>query len=61
MTELSEEINIQKEERQKAYDANQEIRTKIQKAIDVYKSREETYRAKMEEFNVEVQKVQDSL
>jgi hypothetical protein len=29
MTELSEEINIQKEERQKAYDANQEIRTKI--------------------------------
>jgi chromosome segregation ATPase len=29
MGSLSEEINVQKEERQKAFDANQVIRTKI--------------------------------
>ena len=61
MGELSEEINTQKVERQKAYDINQEIRTKIQKSIDDYKVREDNYRTKMEEFNSEVSKVQDSL
>ena len=61
MSELSEEINGQKTERQKAYDVNQEIRVKIQKSIDDYKVKEDNYRNKMEEFNTEVQKVQDSL
>ena len=57
MSELSEEINGQKTERQKAYDVNQEIRVKIQKSIDDYKVKEDNYRNKMEEFNTEVQKV----
>lgn len=61
MSLLQEEINVHKEGRQKAYDENQAIRLQIQKAIDDYKVREENYRGKMEEFNKEVQKVQDNL
>ena len=54
MQDLSEEINGQKGERQQAYDVNQEIRVKIQKSIDEYKTKEDNYRNKMEEFNQEV-------
>lgn len=57
MKGLSGELNVKKTERQDKFDANQEIRNKIQKAIDDYKVKEEDYKTKMEKFNTEINDV----
>lgn len=57
MKGLSGELNVKKTERQNKFDANQEIRNKIQKAIDDYKVKEEDYKTKMEKFNTEINDV----
>lgn len=57
MKGLSGELNVKKSERQDKFDANQEIRNKIQKAIDDYKVKEEDYKGKMEKFNTEINDV----
>ena len=54
MSELSGEINVNKEQRQADYDKNQEIRNKIQKAIDDYKVKEDAYKKKMEVYNSKI-------
>ena len=56
---LRQKLQRQIEERQKELFTG--IDSKIQKAIDEYKVREDNYRNKMEQFNQEVQKVQDNL
>lgn len=61
MAGLSTDLNDRKAERQKKFEENQEIRTKIQKAIDEYKLKEEEYKKQMEVFNGEISTVQENL
>lgn len=61
MKGLSADLNVRKAERQSKFDTNQEIRDKIQKAIDDYKVKEEDYKKKMEVFNTEISDVQKNL
>lgn len=61
MKGLSSQLNEKKTERQDKFDANQEIRNKIQLAIDDYKVKEEAYKGKMETFNTEINDVQKNL
>ena len=57
MKGLSADLNDRKVERQKKFDTNQEVRDKIQKAIDEYKVKEEDYKKTMEVFNSEINDV----
>lgn len=57
MKGLSEKINEQKAERQKAFEENTKIRETIAKAVDEYKVKEENYKKKMDEFNTKIQAV----
>ena len=61
MSELSGEINVNKEQRQADYDKNQDIRNKIQKAIDDYKVKEDDYKKKMEQYNSKISDFQKDL
>lgn len=61
MKGLSADLNTRKTERQSKFDTNQEVRDKIQKAIDDYKVKEEDYKKKMEIFNTEISDVQKNL
>ena len=61
MSELSGEINVNKEQRQADYDNNQEIRNKIQKAIDEYKVKEDEYKKKMDQYNAKITDFQKDL
>ena len=61
MKGLSADLNVRKTERQNKFDTNQEVRDKIQKAIDDYKVKEEDYKKKMEIFNSEINDVQKNL
>jgi hypothetical protein len=54
MKGLSEVINEQKTERQKAFEENQTIRETISKAVEDYKVKEDEYRKKMDEFNTKI-------
>ena len=54
MKGLSDKINEQKAERQKAFEENTAIRETIAKAVDDYKVKEENYKKKMEEFNTKI-------
>lgn len=61
MQGLTSEINQNKEERQKLYDYNSELREKIGKAIDAYKEKEDDYKNFMAEHNKKITVVQDKL
>ena len=54
MNKLSADISGTKEDRQKEYEENQAIRSKISKVIEEYKLKESDYKAKMEVFNEKI-------
>lgn len=60
MNRLSTDISSNKEDRQKEYELNQEIRNKINKAIEDYKVKETDYKDKMENFNVKIKEFQNA-
>lgn len=60
MNKLSANISETKEGRQKEYEENQAIRTKIQKVIEEYKVKEADYKAKMEVFNEKIKTFQNN-
>ena len=43
MSDLQKDINVEKGERKEAYDKNEQIRAKIQTAIEDYKGKESAY------------------
>ena len=51
MKEVSFELEDQKTMREQELKENQEIRAKIQEAIDDYKKKEEAYRKRMEDHS----------
>ena len=54
MNKLSADISGTKDDRQKEYEENQAIRSKISTVIDEYKAKESNYKAKMEVFNEKI-------
>jgi len=61
MKGISDTINTQKEERQTEYDKNQEIRDKISKAIELYKTKEDEFKGKMGIHNENINDLQEKL
>lgn len=54
MNKLQEDINVRKDRQQAEFDTNTAIRTKIQKAIDEYKSVEMNYKKEMDAYQNKV-------
>ncbi|CDW74702.1 UNKNOWN [Stylonychia lemnae] len=61
MSEVTKELEQQKQARGQELKENQEIRSKIQKAITDYKVKEEDYRSKMESHGKIIQEIEKKL
>jgi chromosome segregation ATPase len=59
MNQINENLQSSKGKRQGAFEANEDLRTKINIAIEDYKNKEQVYNDKMEEHNKHIQKIQD--
>lgn len=61
MKEVTSELEVQKQARSAELQENQEIRSKIQTAIQEYKKKEEVYRGKMESHGKVIQDIEKKL
>ena len=59
MLKINEELQENKEKRRGAVERNDDIRKKINEAIEQYKSKEQDYKDKLGVHNTEIQKIQD--
>lgn len=61
MKEVTAELEAQKSQRTAEFQENQELRQKIQNAINEYKKKEEAYREKMQTHSKVMQDVEKKL